>query len=49
VEAIDNIKKTNHQMKSPINHPAREDAFNIGVRLYQKGIKQQEEKQRICK
>ena len=24
-------------------------AFNIGVRLYQKGIKKQEEKERLCK
>lgn len=30
------------------NHHAS-DTFNVGVRLYQKGIKRQEEKERFCK
>ena len=42
------------KVRSPSNsnlhhHHHAQDPFNVGVRLYQKGIKRQEEKERFCK
>ena len=36
-------------MKSPKRLPLDPNELNFGVRLYQKGVKTQEEKERMCK
>lgn len=36
-------------LRSPKRQPIDPNELNIGTRLYQKGVKRQEEKERFCK